>query len=141
LTLLILLFFQSSAYHLISSLSSRSGVGVPYVQRDPAGKILALWKEKQDGLQEFVSPDSPEVLSFLDSISGHDPENTPFSLASDLQMVRVIEDLINLLITKRMIVLTELPIPVQNKLLRQRAKRESLIGQVSIISESDKSLF
>lgn len=114
---------------------------MPYVQRNSNGEVIALWREQPEENSEFIPASDPEVMGFLDEVSASADERGEFSLSSDLQMVRVIEDLIDLLITKRVIVLTDLPVPVQNKLLRQRAKREYLLGNLSIISDSDKGLF
>lgn len=114
---------------------------MPYVQRNDNGEVIALWREQPEGTSEFLPASDPEVVGFLDTISAQTDEGGEFSLSSDLQMVRVIEDLIDLLITKRVIVLTDLPVPVQNKLLRQRAKREHLLDNLGLISESDKGLF
>lgn len=114
---------------------------MPYVQRDSNGEIIAVWRDEPEGGSEFVPPTDPDVMGFLDAVASSPDERSEFSLSSDLQMVRVIEDLIDLLITKRVIVLTDLPLPVQNKLLRQRAKREHLLGNLSILNDSDKGLF
>lgn len=110
---------------------------MPYVQRNSNGEIIALWREQPDGNCEFLPSSDPDVVGFIDAVSASSDENGEFSLSSDLQMVRVIEDLIDLLISKRVIVLTDLPVPVQNKLLRQRAKREHLISNLGIISDAD----
>lgn len=112
---------------------------MPYVQRDKNGEIVALWKEKSELATELAASADPEVKAFV--ADGALPEAGEFSIAADLQMVRVIEDLINLLMTKGIIVLTDLPVAVQNKLLHQRARRERLLGSFSIISEGDKGLF
>lgn len=114
---------------------------MPYVQRNDNGEIIAVWREQPNENSEFVPATDPEVMTFLETLSTSPDERSEFSLSSDLQMVRVIEDLIDLLITKRVIVLTDLPVPVQNKLLRQRAKREHLLGNLSILNDSDKGLF
>lgn len=121
--------------------NSWTGTEVPYVQRNNNGEIIALWREPPEGNSEFIPATDPDVMAFLDTLSTSSDEPGEFSLSSDLQMVRVIEDLIDLLITKRVIVLTDLPVPVQNKLLRQRAKREHLLGNLSILNDSDKGLF
>lgn len=114
---------------------------MPYVQRNNNGEIVALWRDQPEGNSEFIPATNPDVMAFLSAVSTSPDEQGEFSLSSDLRMVRVIEDLIDLLITKRVIVLTDLPVPVQNKLLRQRAKREHLLGNLSILNDSDKGLF
>jgi hypothetical protein len=113
---------------------------MPYVKRNEEGKIIAVWKEHPDPDCESVPDHDLGLAQFLSTLT---PEGNPggFSIAADLQMVRVIEDVINLLIEKHVIVLTELPEAVQNKLLLQRARREHLVGSTDIISEGEQGLF
>ncbi|SIO17006.1 hypothetical protein SAMN05443662_1636 [Sulfurivirga caldicuralii] len=56
----------------------------------------------------------------------------------DLEMVRVVEDLIDILIDKGLILFTDLPEVVQNKILFKRSLRSSL--QPSLLYESDDEL-
>jgi len=57
---------------------------------------------------------------------------------SDLEVARVTEDLINLLIQKNVILFTELPDVVQKKLLSREHLRDKLSGSgASLISEDD----
>lgn len=114
---------------------------MPYVQRNENGDIVAIWKERPDCEHEFVPASAPEISAFLAAIGHVTPESEMFSASADLQMVRVIEDLVNLLVSKRLITLTELPVAVQHKLLEKRAMREHLLGNVSIIDDGEKSLF
>lgn len=113
---------------------------MPYVQRNQAGDVVALWQERQPAATEFLPASDPAIRGFLGG-DPNPPEADDFSPATDLQMVRVIEDLINLLIAKKLIVLTDLPVAVQHKLLHQRARREKLLGAVSIIGEGEEGLF
>jgi hypothetical protein len=114
---------------------------MPYVQRNESGEIIALWKEPPEGEHEFVPASDPAIPAFLDTLVRPGDANGHFSLASDLQMVRVIEDVINLLIAKHVIVLTDLPEAVQNKLLQQRHRRENLLGSTAMIAEGEQKLF
>ncbi len=56
----------------------------------------------------------------------------------DREMVRVVEDLIDLLIAKGLILFTDLPEAVQNKILFKRNLRSKL--QPSLLHESDDEL-
>lgn len=112
---------------------------MPYVQRNENGDIVALWKERQATATEFLSASDPTVRAFIEN--EHADAADGFAVASDLQMVRVIEDVIDLLISKQVIALTDLPLAVQQKLLRQRARRERLLTGVSVINEDEKGLF
>lgn len=112
---------------------------MPYVKRDQNGHIVAAWKEAPEPGCEFVAEGDAQLVTFLGFDNGRG--NGHFTLASDLQMVRVIEDVINILIAKHVIVLTDLPEAVQNKLLQQRHRRENLLGSTAIIAEGEQKLF
>ncbi|MGD9741514.1 MAG: hypothetical protein AB7V53_02675 [Dongiaceae bacterium] len=59
-------------------------------------------------------------------------------MRSDLDMIRVYEDLIDLLLTKRIINLTDFPPAAQEKLLRRKKLRSSLASFAEVIgSEED----
>jgi hypothetical protein len=113
---------------------------MPYVKRDQQGDIVAVWKDQPEAGCEFLTDGDPELAVFLGVLKA-DGNGAEFSVASDLQMVRVIEDVINLLIAKHVIVLTDLPEAVQNKLLQQRHRRENLLGSTTIINEGEQRLF
>ncbi|HLB06526.1 MAG TPA: hypothetical protein VJN41_02435 [Alphaproteobacteria bacterium] len=55
--------------------------------------------------------------------------------ASDSELIRALEDLIDVLIKKDVIAFTDLPEPVQRKLLSRQALRERLMG--SLFAEED----
>ncbi|WP_051790584.1 hypothetical protein [Endozoicomonas montiporae] len=64
--------------------------------------------------------------------------------AADADFIRVLEDVIDLLIDKSVIQFTELPDPVQNKLLNRRRYREELRNnddRNNLISGEDESIF
>lgn len=112
---------------------------MPYIKRNEQGHIVAVWKDPPDAECEVIQEGDPELAVFLGF-----PEPSgdgEFSVTTDLQMVRVIEDVINLLIDKHVIVLTDLPQAVQNKLLQQRHRRENLLGSTTIIHDSEQKLF
>ena len=49
-------------------------------------------------------------------------------LVSDLKMIRVIEDVIDILMAKNLIIFSDLPSAVQEKILKQKGRREKLFG-------------
>lgn len=112
---------------------------MPYVQRNEQGEIVGLTKESSGKSTEFLSVCHPEIIGFL-SESAPECEGK-FLPMNDLGMIRVIEDLVDLLIAKNVIVLTDLPVAVQQKLLRQRSRRTALFGEVSMGDEGEKGLF
>lgn len=100
---------------------------MPYAKRNKNGEIVALFdKPSQKGL-EALANDDPEVMEFLArSHAGSDPTPLAFLQQSDLDLVRVVEDLVELLVEKNLINFTELPPAAQEKLLGRKRAREYL---------------
>lgn len=95
-----------------------------YVRRDQDRKIIALLNAPEGGATEKISPQDPEVLEFVQR--GKSAETpSEFLSYTDNHLARVVEDLIDLLIDKNLIMLTELPADAQAKLsIRQKARRK-----------------
>lgn len=111
---------------------------MPYVQRNAEGMVVGLMREEGESAQEYLAPAHPEVMAFLsEAVPGQESQ---FSPRTDLEMVRVIEDLVDLLIAKNVIVLTDLPEAVQRKLLSQRNRRSRLFDGMGL-DEGEKGLF
>jgi len=96
-----------------------------YAKRNTEGHIVALFNEESEEGLEQLSWNEPEVIRFL-AQSSQDNETLTFLQQSDLDLVRVVEDLIELLVDKSLIMFTELPQPAQQKLLGRKRARESL---------------
>jgi hypothetical protein len=92
---------------------------MPYVRRDPQGRLLSLHREAEAGAVEFVADDAPEVRAFIDQL---DPQ--AFSQL-DADFVRVLEDVIDVLVARHVINLTDLPAQAQSKLFARRSHRHS----------------
>ncbi len=89
---------------------------MPYVQRSEQGEITSL-------------NDSPSN------------DNNEWSLdASDVEMARVLEDVIDILMEKQVFVFTELPEPVQDKLNKRKQLREDVNALTNLIAEEDDIL-
>lgn len=93
---------------------------MPYINRDTQGQIVAVSLEQSLECAEWVEADNEEFKLALLVLSG----GTLESIHSDLAMVRVIEDLIEILTVKSIISLTEFPQAVQLKLLARRNLRK-----------------
>lgn len=93
-----------------------------YVARDGDGRVVAVSLVADAAHPEPMPADAPELAAFL-----HGGEQG--SLAnSDLRLVRVLEDLIDLMIDKELIRFTDLPPPAQEKLMERRNLRRSMYG-------------
>jgi len=105
-----------------------------YVARDKNGKIISLSREKTiDASEEKTSLDS-EIWEFLSNDDDEDSLRMSLSL-SDMGLIRAIEDLINLLIEKKVIYFTELPEEVRNRIIERRRLREKLSPDTVVVDE------
>lgn len=112
---------------------------MPYVSRDKSGKITEVFDQPDSGAQELVRFDDPGLLHFIYERDMNSPATIREILhESDQGMVRLIDDLVDLLIAKGVIKFTELPPVAGEKYLQRQAARERLQGGESlIIAEKD----
>jgi len=103
---------------------------MPYVQRDDAGMIIALSTMETESIHEWVAEGSGDLNDFLLGMaSGNAPLDTHAVRAlseSDQAVIRVVEDVVDLLIQKNLLHFTDLPVRAQEKLLNRRSLREAL---------------
>jgi len=96
-----------------------------YVERDAAGNIISLHNKPEPGAGERKSLMDEELLEFLNKNVDADPRLQLLSL-SDLGIIRILEDLIDLLIRKNIILFTELPEQAQAKIRDRKRLREKI---------------
>jgi len=96
-----------------------------YVERDNAGNIIALHIKPEPNADEQKSIMDEEILAFLNKNVDTDPWIQLLSL-SDIGIIRILEDLIDLLIRKNIILFTELPEEAQAKIHERKRVREKL---------------
>lgn len=99
-----------------------------YVKRDGNNKIIAIAKEKTDDSFSAIENNNPEVIEFLEKQNLF-TTNTDLQHAlakSDVEMIRVVEDLIEVLIQKQYIAFTDLPEVAQQKILKRKNIRNML---------------
>lgn len=98
---------------------------MPYVSRNPEGKIEGIFDRPGPGSQEKIALDNVELIEFL----SHDglKEYTKHLLEeTDRSIIRVVDDLIDALLKKHLLMITDLPLPAQEKLLNRQEARENL---------------
>jgi predicted nucleic acid-binding protein len=105
-----------------------------YVKRDDSGAIIALTREPDNGHMEKVSLLDDEVTQFLQQ-SGEIDSMVNLLALSDNSMVRVIEDLIDLLISKNIILFTDLPEQAQKKIEARRKARRNLNNEDFMVDD------
>lgn len=96
-----------------------------YIKRDKDGQISSVYSEETEGVTEQIEVDSPEFSEFLMRC---DKNMRSKFLQSDLQMIRVLEDVIDILMDKNIITITDFPQPVIDKLLARQAFRKRFAG-------------
>ena len=110
---------------------------MPYITRADDGHIVAVHATPSKDAQEKLVPGDPELHAFL-SGTGDSAELQSALVASDLELVRVLEDLIAVLIDKRIIMLTDLPPAAQQKLARRYELRSRLGDLGGIVAEQEE---
>ncbi len=112
---------------------------MPFVARDPEGRITALHADSSGGAREELAADDPDLLAFVGSHVRLAEIRSELE-ASDLELIRVIEDLIAVLIDNGVIKLTDLPSAAQRK-LTQRAELRAQLGDLcDMTAEGDEVL-
>lgn len=111
---------------------------MPFIKRDPKGKIIGLFGEKQADTEEELPVNAKEIIEFLESNDYSEYTNHLLN-QSDTNFIRVLEDLIDILLDKHVLLLTDLPEAAQQKLLKRKKIRQKHIQ--SIISEEDDDIF
>ncbi len=109
---------------------------MPYVARDDQGHITDVQERETEMAYEQVALDDPELVSYLNSGRGESEIRAELE-ASDMEFIRVIEDVITVLIDKRVFMLTDLPAPAQQKLARRYKLRSNLSDLGGIIGDHE----
>jgi hypothetical protein len=112
---------------------------MPYVTRDDDGHIIAVHANQSKQAQERLPIDDPGLRAFI-AATGESANLQSALVSSDLELVRVLEDLIAVLIDKRIIMLTDLPQAAQRKLSRRYEMRSRLNDLGSIVAEQEEIL-
>lgn len=112
---------------------------MPYVVRHPGGNIAALLKSSSSEGGEYLAPNHPDVLAFIEAEG--DENDVRLALEdSDADIARVTEDLVHLLVKKNVILFTDLPEMVQEKLISREKLRTKLNSRVKSIISDDETL-
>jgi len=101
---------------------------MPYVTRDESGLVSGIFLRAQSVQSEFLPNDHPDIIRFF---GGALPQNMKNSVLmdltqSDIEFVRVIEDLIDILIKKNYLTFTDLPSKVREKIISRNDARGRL---------------
>ncbi len=95
---------------------------MPFIRRNASGAIDSLHRRDEGGA-EFLPDDHPDVRAFLGAPAPAAASAEGFA-SLDADFIRVIEDVIDTLISKNVINITDLPIEAQTKLFGRKGYRE-----------------
>lgn len=115
---------------------------MPYVKRNTEGRIIAVFQTPQTDCHEYLPSEHPEMTDFMND-NNVPLESIKWQLnESDINLIRVIEDLIDVLIDRNIINITDLPPQVVEKLNLRKRIREQLhwYDELFIDVESDEQL-
>lgn len=105
-----------------------------FVKRNAHNEIVLVSKERIAGVaEEFLDDDSYELVEFIQN----EQENSPVVefKRSDKDLIRVLEDVIDLLTLKGIIQFTDLPEAAQQKLLSRQHIRHR-IATLDLVSDN-----
>jgi hypothetical protein len=105
-----------------------------YVERDTNGNIIALHNKPETCAEEKKSIMDEEILKFLDKNVDTAPWMQLLSL-SDIGTIRILEDLIDLLIRKNIILFTELPEEAQSKINERKQLRKKMVTDKLMVDD------
>ncbi|MDH3993839.1 MAG: tryptophan synthase subunit beta like protein [Gammaproteobacteria bacterium] len=104
---------------------------MPFVKRNGQGAITAVSETSEAGFGEELAANSLELADFLGGVSGSDSDLG----ATDLEFVRVLEDVVQLLIDKGVILFTDLPDSAQRKIMLRQQLRSKFSGKLDLIGD------
>ncbi|HTP72334.1 MAG TPA: hypothetical protein VML58_08965 [Burkholderiaceae bacterium] len=98
---------------------------MPYVRRNAQGEVVSLHRHAEAGTSEFLPDEHADVLSFFGAgtAAGGSGDAEGFARL-DADFVRVLEDVIDTLVAKNLINITDLPPEAQAKLFSRKSFRE-----------------
>ena len=106
-----------------------------YIERNANGDIENIQFAPGPNLEE-ISMHDPKLKEFIEHAPNSEEIIQMVLDRLDLDMVRVIEDVIDIMIDKNLILFTDLPSPVQNKILFKKNIRNLSHG-TSIIEDEE----
>jgi hypothetical protein len=103
---------------------------MPYVTRDADGVITSLHVQPEGRATEFLPDEDPAVRGFVDDGNGFGEMDADFIL--------VLEDLIDVLIQRKLINLTDLPADARRKLYSRKGRRHaSPLSALGLLGDSE----
>ncbi|BDH44728.1 hypothetical protein TUM12370_07720 [Salmonella enterica subsp. enterica serovar Choleraesuis] len=110
-----------------------------YIQQEEDGNLIRIERQPFDSMTGTRPEDDAQVLA-LQALQEARVASLQRLQNSDLEMVRVLEDLIAVLMTKGIISITDLPVAAQTKLLNRAQARQALGGLERLMDEDEDAI-
>ncbi len=108
---------------------------MPYVIRGANREVAQVRDDPSDGAMEYLEPESPEIRHFIDR-SVRQEELRKNLASTDAGMIRVIDDVIEILLKKGVIGPSDLPEFVMAK-VRSRQQARGLLREMPLVPDDD----
>ena len=102
---------------------------MPFVKRDADAKVISVSLSRENEGQDYVASDDTDLAAFFNEAAA----SVDSLRESDMSLVRVLEDLIEMLTTKGVILFTELPESAQEKILQRQRLRTKLSEALDLL--------
>jgi hypothetical protein len=112
---------------------------LPYISRNDEGVIIEIHQSPPKENATWLEMNAPEMVEFLQQIETMSQARQVLS-HTDTEMVRIIEDLIDILVEKQCFTYTELPEAVQKKLGTRKKIRDDMQVLDNLIDDDVKIL-
>ncbi|MEH6502457.1 MAG: hypothetical protein V7682_01010 [Cycloclasticus sp.] len=112
---------------------------MPYVNRNKQGEITELMDAPTSDESQWVEVSHPDVTRFLQNPKQAGKLKQLLN-SSDSDIVRVVEDVVDVLMEKGVFAFTELPEAAQGKLNARKKLREDVSSLINLIGEEDNIL-
>lgn len=108
-----------------------------FVKRDSSGNIVGISDFQTFEYHELADDQSEEFLDFLKAEARKVTQAEKHLNASDRELIRVIDDLIDILTTKGIIQFTDLPKAARDKLSQRQHLRQRSSG-LNLLDDADE---
>ena len=102
-----------------------------YVKRDETGRVIAVSQGAMEGFEQTDESAASEINEVLASATDSLFQN------SDLEFIRVLDDVIDILIAKNLLLFTELPEAVQEKYTQRTQMRERRRESLHLLEDEE----
>ncbi len=104
---------------------------MPFVKRNNHGEIAAVSRLADDGFDEEVAQGDAQLVQFMAGLKAAESVLD----STDQDFIRVLEDLVEVLIDKGVILFTDLPASAQEKMMLRQRMRSQIHEKLNLIGE------